>query len=84
MTGTALLLILIVIIIMIVFKSGVFVPENSAYVIERLGRFNKVVGTGFHVATPFIERVAYRRTLLPEPLKLPMLALKTGTGANSA
>jgi regulator of protease activity HflC (stomatin/prohibitin superfamily) len=39
------------------------VPQQSAFVIERLGKFSRTVHAGFHILIPFFERVAYRHTL---------------------
>lgn len=80
MYGTALLLIVIVVVIMLLLKSARVVPENSAFVVERLGNFNRILNPGFHILTPFIERVAYRRTLKPEGIKLMPLKFKAADG----
>ena len=39
------------------------VPQQSAYVIERLGKYSRTLSAGFHILIPFIERVAYKHTL---------------------
>jgi len=44
------------------------VPQRSAYIIERLGKFNKVLEAGFHILTPFFDRVAYKHTLKEQAL----------------
>lgn len=36
-----------------------FVPQQNAYVVERLGNYHKTLGPGFHALVPFIDRVAY-------------------------
>ena len=50
----------------------VIVPNQSAYVVERLGKFQTVLYAGFHVLTPFIERIAYKRSLKEQVLDVPM------------
>ena len=40
-----------------------FVPQQSAYVVERLGNYHKTLGAGFHALVPFIDRVAYTLNL---------------------
>ena len=40
-----------------------FVPQQSAYVVERLGNYHKTLQPGFHALVPFIDRVAYIRDL---------------------
>lgn len=52
MTHTALLLIVIIVVIMFVVKCARVVPENAAYVVEKLGRFDRVLYTGFHIIIP--------------------------------
>ena len=48
--------------IFVIAKTAVVVPQQSAYVVERLGKFSRVVKAGFHILIPFIERIAYRHT----------------------
>jgi regulator of protease activity HflC (stomatin/prohibitin superfamily) len=40
-----------------------FVPQQSAYVVERLGNYHKTLQPGFHALVPFIDRVAYTHDL---------------------
>jgi regulator of protease activity HflC (stomatin/prohibitin superfamily) len=51
------------VVVFILAKTAVIVPQQSAYVIERLGKFSQVLHAGFHILIPFIERVAYRHLL---------------------
>lgn len=39
------------------------VPQNEAYIIERLGKYSRTLEAGFHILLPFIDRVAYRHSL---------------------
>ncbi|MDR2422430.1 MAG: paraslipin, partial [Deltaproteobacteria bacterium] len=39
------------------------VPQNEAYVVERLGKYSETLLSGFHILIPFFDRVAYRHTL---------------------
>lgn len=48
-------------------KALVVVPQQSAYVIERLGRYNETLEAGLHVLLPFVDRIAYRLTLKEVP-----------------
>ncbi|MCP4751978.1 MAG: paraslipin [Proteobacteria bacterium] len=47
------------------------VPTKSAYVVERLGKFHRVLGPGFHALVPFFERVAYIQTEKEESIDVP-------------
>jgi regulator of protease activity HflC (stomatin/prohibitin superfamily) len=47
------------------------VPQQSAWVVERLGRFHAVLEPGLNVIVPFVDRVAYRHSLKEVPLDVP-------------
>jgi regulator of protease activity HflC (stomatin/prohibitin superfamily) len=47
----------------ILFKLAVVVPQQSAYVVERLGKFRKKLDAGFHFLFPFMDKIAYKHTL---------------------
>ncbi|MGH8222945.1 MAG: SPFH domain-containing protein [Woeseiaceae bacterium] len=49
--------------IFVIAKTAVVVPQQNAYVVERLGKFSRILKAGFHILIPFIERTAYRHTL---------------------
>ena len=44
------------------------VPQQNAWVVERLGKFNRVLEPGFQLIVPFVERVAYKHSLKEFPL----------------
>ncbi len=39
------------------------VPQRSAYIVERLGKYNGTLNAGFHILMPFLDKVAYRHSL---------------------
>ena len=47
----------------VIVKTAVVVPQQSAYIIENLGRYSRTLTAGFNILIPFLERVAYRHTL---------------------
>ena len=64
--GSVLTIILVGIILfalIISFKIIRIVPQKQAYIIERLGKYSKTIEAGFHILTPFVDRVAYKHTL---------------------
>jgi regulator of protease activity HflC (stomatin/prohibitin superfamily) len=62
--GTFLLaLVVAAVAVVILFKTAIVVPQQSAYVIERLGKYSKTISAGFHILVPGIERIAYKHTL---------------------
>ena len=56
-------LVLALVALVIVFKIAVVVPQQNAYVVERLGKFSKALNAGFHLLWPFLDKVAYKHTL---------------------
>jgi len=75
--GTVLALLVLVIVVVAVVKTAQIVPQRSAYVVERLGRFSSVLDAGFHLMIPFIDRVAYRHTLKEQAIDVPQQACVT-------
>ena len=63
--------VLAVIIIILLIKTAVIVPQRSEYIIERLGKYSKSLSAGFHVLVPFLEKIAYKRSLKEEVLDIP-------------
>jgi regulator of protease activity HflC (stomatin/prohibitin superfamily) len=62
---------LIVVAIIVLVKTAVVVPQRSAYIVERLGKYANTLGAGFHLLIPFVDRVAYRHTLKEEASDVP-------------
>ncbi len=60
--------IIVIIAVIILFSIAVVVPEQECYVIERLGKYAKSLTAGFHVLTPFVDRIAYKQNLKEEAL----------------
>ena len=52
-------------------RSICIVPTKTAYVVERLGKYDKTLGPGFHALIPFIDRVAYMHDLKEEAIDVP-------------
>lgn len=51
------------ILILLVWQGVKIVPQQSAWVIERLGRYDRTLSAGMHFLVPFVERVAYKHSL---------------------
>ena len=62
---------LVVFIVVVLVKSAVVVPQRNEYVIERLGKYRTTLGAGFHILIPFLDRIAYKRSLKEEPIDIP-------------
>ena len=63
--------ILAFIVIILLVKTAVIVPQRSEFIVERLGKYNKTLSAGFHVLIPFLEKVAYKRSLKEEVMDIP-------------
>ena len=57
--------------ILVVVKTAVVVPQQNAFVVERLGKFSAVFDAGFHILLPFIDAVRYRHTLKEQAIDIP-------------
>jgi regulator of protease activity HflC (stomatin/prohibitin superfamily) len=64
-------LVLTALIVVVLIKTAVIVPQKSEYVIERLGKYSRTLGAGFHILIPFLDRVAYRFILKEEVFDIP-------------
>ncbi len=60
-----------VIVIIVLAKTAVIVPQQSAFVIENLGKYSRTLRAGFHILIPFIERAAYRHSLKELAIDIP-------------
>ncbi len=71
MTGSTIALALFIIALVFIFKAIKIVPQQHAYVIERLGKYDRTLVPGLGFVTPFIERVAYKHILKEIPMDVP-------------
>jgi len=60
-----------IVVIIIIFKTAVVVPQQSAVVIESLGKYSRTLRAGFHILIPFIESAAYRHSLKELAIDIP-------------
>lgn len=61
-----------IIILVLVFRSIVrIIPQNSAFVVERLGKYSSTLEAGIHLLIPFLDRVAYKHSLKEFALDVP-------------
>jgi regulator of protease activity HflC (stomatin/prohibitin superfamily) len=54
---------IVVLAVVLVFKTATVVPQQSAFVVEHLGKYSRTLSAGFHILIPFMERIAYRHSL---------------------
>ncbi len=61
--GLIIFAILAVFVVIVLVKTAVVVLQRMEFIVERLGKYSKTLGAGFHILVPFLDRVAYRRSL---------------------
>ena len=64
-------LVLAVIAIVFIVRSLKIVPQQNAWVVERLGKFDRTLTPGLSFLVPFVDRVAYKHSLKEVPLDVP-------------
>jgi regulator of protease activity HflC (stomatin/prohibitin superfamily) len=69
-TSLIVVIMLAVIVVVLLIKTAVIVPQRSEYIIERLGKYSTTLGAGFHILIPFLDNVAYKRSLKEEVLDI--------------
>jgi regulator of protease activity HflC (stomatin/prohibitin superfamily) len=69
--GLFVVLLLAVLVLVIIAKTAVVVPQQSAYVVERLGKYAATLDAGFHILVPFIDRIRYKHSLKETAIDIP-------------
>jgi regulator of protease activity HflC (stomatin/prohibitin superfamily) len=64
-------LVLAVIAVIFIFRTFKIVPQQHAWVVERLGKYDRTLTPGLKFVIPFVERVAYKHSLKEVPLDVP-------------
>ncbi|NUO85293.1 MAG: paraslipin [Cupriavidus sp.] len=64
-------LIILVAVIVLIAKGIKIVPQQHAWVLERLGRYHATLTPGLSIVVPFVDRVAYKHVLKEIPLDVP-------------
>ena len=61
-----------VLILIIIAKTAVVVPQQNAYIVERLGKYTGApLGAGFHILLPFLDVIRYRHSLKEQAIDIP-------------
>ena len=69
--GVTIATFLVAMVIVIIFEGVRIVPQQNAWIIERLGKFYRVLEPGLNLIIPFFDRVAYKHSLKEIPLDVP-------------
>ena len=62
---------LVLLVVIVIAKTAVVVPQQSQYVVERLGRFAGTLDAGFHILIPFLDSIRYKHSLKESALDIP-------------
>ena len=62
---------LVIVVVVFIAKSVCIVPQQNAWIVERLGRYHATLEPGLRIVIPFFDRVAYRHSLKEIPLDTP-------------
>ncbi len=72
MTPGSIILIGLIIFVLILFaKTITIVPQKSAYILERLGKYKGTLEAGFHVLVPFLDNISYKHSLKERAVDVP-------------
>jgi regulator of protease activity HflC (stomatin/prohibitin superfamily) len=63
--------VLFILALVFVFKTINVVPQQHAWVVERLGKYHATLGPGLNIVIPFVDRIAYKHVLKEIPLDVP-------------
>ncbi|HYC36653.1 MAG TPA: SPFH domain-containing protein [Usitatibacter sp.] len=70
-TGVTVATFFVAMIVVVIVEGVRIVPQQNAWVVERLGKFARILEPGFNVIVPFIDRVSYKHSLKEIPLDVP-------------
>src|SRR3954468_21927795 len=60
-----------VLVLITIAKTAVVVPQQNAFIVERVGRYAGTLQAGFHILIPFVDVIRYRHTLKVQSLDIP-------------
>jgi regulator of protease activity HflC (stomatin/prohibitin superfamily) len=69
--GFIVIVLLAIMALVIIAKTAIVVPQQSAFVVERLGRYSGTLDAGFHILLPFVDVIRYKHSLKEAALDIP-------------
>ena len=69
--GLVVVLMLAMLVVVVVAKTARVVPQQSAFVVERLGKYATTLNAGFHILVPFFDVVRYKHSLKETAVDIP-------------
>ena len=69
--GTVVAIGIALLVVVTISRTARIVPQRSAFIVERLGKYAKTLDAGFHILVPFFDRVAYKHSLKEVAVDVP-------------
>lgn len=69
--GLFVMLLLALLVLITIAKTARVVPQQSAYVVERLGKYHDTLNAGFHILFPFVDAIRYKHSLKETAIDIP-------------
>ena len=69
--GFIVIVLLAIMALVVIAKTAIVVPQQSAFVVERLGRYSGTLDAGFHILLPFVDVIRYKHSLKEAALDIP-------------
>jgi regulator of protease activity HflC (stomatin/prohibitin superfamily) len=69
--GLVVTFVIAVLVLIVIARTAIVVPQQSAYVVERLGKYHSTLGAGFHILLPFVDTIRYRHSLKEAAFDIP-------------
>src|SRR5919106_2603861 len=69
--GLFVALVLALLVVVVIAKTARVVPQQSAFVVERLGKYHTTLNAGFHILVPFLDVVRYKHSLKETAIDIP-------------
>jgi regulator of protease activity HflC (stomatin/prohibitin superfamily) len=60
-----------ILVLIVIARTAIVVPQQSAFVVERLGKYHATLAAGFHILLPFFDTIRYRHSLKESAMDIP-------------
>ncbi len=61
--GLVVAIVLVILAFILIARTAIVVPQQNAYIVERLGKYGGTLSAGFHILYPFVDIIRYRHSL---------------------
>lgn len=69
--GGVVVIIVAIFVIILFYKTMRIVPQKTAFIVERLGKYRSTLDAGFYILIPFLDKVSYKHTLKEQAVDVP-------------